>query len=70
MPLMQLDVIEVGEKTGNLGNSMEDASRTFRNELTKKIQIMTTLVSGGALGLLFHWLHGCYFHRHKYFSDQ
>ena len=45
MPLMQLDVIEVGEKTGNLGNSMEDASRTFRNELTKKIQIMTTLVS-------------------------
>ena len=53
MPLMQLDVIEVGEKTGNLGNSMEDASRTFRNELTKKIQIMTTLVSGGALGFAF-----------------
>ena len=53
MPLMQLDVIEVGEKTGNLGNSMEDASRTFGNELTKKIQIMTTLVSGGALGFAF-----------------
>ena len=35
--------------------SMEDASRTFRNELTKKIQIIL-LVSGGALGFAFHWL--------------
>ena len=53
MPLMQLDVIEVGEKTGNLGNSMEDTSRSFRNQLTSKIKIMTTLVSGGALGFAF-----------------
>ena len=52
MPLMQLDVIEVGEK-GNLGNSMEDTSRSFRNQLTSKIKIMTTLVSGGALGFAF-----------------
>jgi len=53
MPLMQLDVIEVGEKTGNLGNSMEDTSRAFRDQLTSKIKIMTTLVSGGALGFAF-----------------
>ena len=53
MPLMQLDVIEVGEKTGNLGNSMEDTSRSFRQQLTKKIKTMTTLVSGGALGFAF-----------------
>jgi len=53
MPLMQLDVIEVGEKTGNLGNSMEDTSKAFRDQLTKKIKIMTTLVSGGALGFAF-----------------
>lgn len=53
MPLMQLDVIEVGEKTGNLGNSMEDTSRAFRDQLTKRIKIMTTLVSGGALGFAF-----------------
>ena len=53
MPLMQLDVIEVGEKTGNLGNSMEDASGAFRELLTKKIKTMTTLVSGGALGFAF-----------------
>ena len=53
MPLMQLDVIEVGEKTGNLGNSMEDTSSSFREKLTKKIKIMTTLVSGAALGFAF-----------------
>ena len=53
MPLMQLDIIEVGEKTGNLGNSMEDTSRAFRDQLTSKIKIMTTLVSGGALGFAF-----------------
>ena len=53
MPLMQLDVIEVGEKTGNLGNSMEDSSRSFRDHLTKRIKTMTTLVSGTALGFAF-----------------
>ena len=53
MPLMQLDVIEVGEKTGNLGNSMEDAGKAFREQLSKKIKTMTTLVSGGALGFAF-----------------
>jgi type II secretory pathway component PulF len=50
---MQLDVIEVGEKTGNLGNSMEDASRAFRSQLTLRIKTMTTLVSGLALGFAF-----------------
>ena len=53
MPLMQLDVLEVGEKTGNLGNSMEDASSSFRESLTKRIKIMTSLVSGLALGFAF-----------------
>jgi len=53
LPLIQLDVLEVGEKTGNLGNSMEDASNSFREQLTKKIKLMTTLVSAGALGFAF-----------------
>jgi len=53
MPLMQLDILEVGERTGNLGNSMEDSSNSFRIQLTKKIRTMTTLVSGGALGFAF-----------------
>ena len=53
MPLMQLDILEVGERTGNLGNSMEDSSHSFREQLTKKIKTMTTLVSGGALGFAF-----------------
>jgi type II secretory pathway component PulF len=45
--------LEVGEKTGNLGNSMEDISNSFREQLTKKIKVMTTLVSGAALGFAF-----------------
>ena len=53
MPLMQLDVLEVGENTGNLGNSMEDVSSAFREKLTKRIKIMTSLVSGLALGFAF-----------------
>ena len=53
MPLMQLDIIEVGEKTGNLGNSVEDACKAFREDLTKRIKAMTTLVSGAALGFAF-----------------
>ena len=53
MPLMQLDILEVGERTGNLGNSMEDSSNSFRLQLTKKIKTMTTFVSGGALGFAF-----------------
>ena len=53
LPLIQLDVLEVGEKTGNLGNSMEDASNSFREQLTRKIKIMTTLISAAALGFAF-----------------
>ena len=32
---------------------MEDASRAFREQLTKNIKTMTTLVSGAALGFAF-----------------
>ena len=53
MPPMQLDVIEVGEKTGNLGNSLEDISKSFRLQLTGKIKTMTTLISGLGLGFAF-----------------
>ncbi len=53
MPLMQLDVIEIGEKTGNLGNSLEDVSKSFREQLTRRIKLMTSLVSGVALGFAF-----------------
>lgn len=53
MPVMQLDVIEVGERTGNLGNSLNDISVTFRDQLTQKIKTMTSLVSGLALGFAF-----------------
>jgi type II secretory pathway component PulF len=53
MPPMQLDVVEVGEKTGNLGNSMDNISKAFRTQLTKRIKVMTNLISGLALGFAF-----------------
>ena len=53
LPAMQLDIIEIGEKTGNLGNSMDDVSKAFRNQLTKRIKVMTNLISGLALGFAF-----------------
>ena len=36
MPLMQLDILEVGERTGNLGNSMEDSSNSCRLQLLRR----------------------------------
>ena len=36
MPLMQLDIIEVGEKTGNLGNSVEDACKSLSGRSDKE----------------------------------
>ena len=53
MPAMQLDVLDVGERTGNLAHSLEEIANAFRNELSRRIKRMTTLVSGGALGFAF-----------------
>ena len=53
MPLMQLDVLDIGEKTGNLRHSLGEIANVFRNELTRRIKRMTTVVSAAALGFAF-----------------
>lgn len=53
MPPMQLDILDVGERTGNLAHSLEEIANSFRNELSRRIKRMTMLVSGGALGFAF-----------------
>ncbi len=53
MPAMQLDVLDVGERTGNLAHSLEEIANAFRNELSRRTKRMTTIVSGGALGFAF-----------------
>ena len=53
MPIMQLDILDIGEKTGNLGHSLGEIANAYRNELSRRIKRMTNVVSGGALGFAF-----------------
>jgi general secretion pathway protein F len=53
MPDIPLDILSVGEDTGNLGHGMEEITRGFRDQLNLRIGRMITLVSTGALFLAF-----------------
>lgn len=53
MPDIALDILTVGEDTGNLGKSMNEVTRGFRDELTKRLGALTNIVSTGALGGAF-----------------
>ena len=55
MPLMQLDVIEVGEKTGNLGNSMEDAGESFSGAIIEENKNHDHPCIWGSTWLCFHF---------------
>jgi type II secretory pathway component PulF len=49
MPDLAVDILTVGENTGNLAHSMNEITKSFRNELTARLSRLTTLVSTGAL---------------------
>lgn len=49
MPDLAVDILTVGENTGNLAHSMNEITKGFRNELTARLSKLTTLVSSGAL---------------------
>ncbi|CAI8353462.1 MAG: Putative type II secretion system protein F [Opitutia bacterium UBA7350] len=49
MPDLALDVLAVGENTGNLAQSMSEVTKGFRQELTQRLERLTTLISTGAL---------------------
>ena len=49
MPDLAVDILTVGENTGNLAHSMNEITKGFRNELTARLTRLTTLVSTGAL---------------------
>lgn len=53
MPDLAVDILTVGENTGNLGQSMDEVTRGFRNELTRRLSALTNLVSTGALAAAF-----------------
>ncbi|MEC7274262.1 MAG: type II secretion system F family protein [Verrucomicrobiota bacterium] len=49
MPDLAVDILTVGENTGNLVHSMNEITKGFRNELTNRLTRLTALVSSGAL---------------------
>lgn len=49
MPDLALDILAVGENTGNLDQSMDEITRSFRVELTKRLTQLTSIVSSVAL---------------------
>jgi len=49
MPDLAVDILTVGENTGNLAHSMNEITKGFRNELTDRLTRLTALVSTGAL---------------------
>ena len=53
MPDLALDILAVGENTGHLGQSMDEITRGFRDELSRRLGQLTTLVSSGALTCAF-----------------
>ena len=53
MPDLAVDILTVGENTGNLAHSMSEITKGFRDELTARLTRLTTLVSTGALIFAF-----------------
>ena len=49
MPDLAIDILTVGENTGNLAHSVNEVTKGFRSELTKRLNLLTTLVASGAL---------------------
>jgi len=53
MPDIAIDILTVGEDTGNLGQSMNEITRSFRDELSKRLSTLISIVSTGALAGAF-----------------
>ena len=53
MPGMAIDILTVGENTGNLVNSLGEISQSQRRELTASLNLLTALISSGALVFAF-----------------
>ncbi|ADE55430.1 type II secretion system F family protein [Coraliomargarita akajimensis] len=53
MPDIALDILAVGEDTGHLGKSMDEITRGFRDELSRRLAQLTMIVSSAALFAAF-----------------
>ena len=53
MPDVALDILSVGEDTGELAQSMTDVAESFKESLSQRLNSLTTIVSSLALGFAF-----------------
>ena len=53
MPDVALDILSVGEDTGELAQSMADITEGFKESLSQRLSALTTIVSSLALGFAF-----------------
>lgn len=53
MPDLAIDILSVGENTGNLSHSMDELTKGFRIELSKRLSALTNIVATGALLFAF-----------------
>ena len=53
MPALSLDILSVGENTGNIGHSLNEISLQFRRDLDNRLRLMTTAITSGAMILAF-----------------
>jgi len=49
MPDLAMDILTVGENTGDIVTSLNDINQVYREELTKKLDMLTKLTAGLAL---------------------
>ena len=53
MPDLAMDILTVGENTGDVVSSLEDINAIYRDELTQRLDRLTGLIAGVALGVAF-----------------
>jgi type II secretory pathway component PulF len=53
LPDLDLDLLSVGENTGNIAKSFREIYKMHSQQLTEQFQLLTILITGGALGTAF-----------------
>ena len=53
LPDLAIDILTVGENTGNIVRSLNEVTKIYRKELTQILRLMTAVVSSGALIFAF-----------------
>jgi len=53
LPDLDLDMLSVGENTGNIAKSFREIYKLHSQQLTEQFQLLTIVITGGALGTAF-----------------